>query len=401
MRILRAVRSFPLPVRLLLVNQLGVNTGFYLLIPYLAGHLGHDLGLSALAVGTVLGLRNLSQQGLFILGGSAADRLGARRVIIAGCALRSVGFGLFALGDTLGVLLAASALSGLAGALFNPAVRTYVAREAADRKAEAFALFSVFATTGALAGPLIGTVLLLVDFRAAALTAAGVFAVLTVAQAFALPERAAEPAPRGVLADWREVASDRRFLAFSLGMVGLFGMESQLYLLLPDAARRATGWEGAVSLVFLTATLANLTLQLRITTRLQRHGPPSRWIPLGLAVAATGFLLPLAAPGLPGVLGGVLLLQLGLMTAQPFVLALIPAFGRDSLTGTYYGLYYVVSGFAAALGNTLVGRAMDSAATAPWLLCAGLGLASATALARLHRTGRLPAPARPLPSEAR
>ncbi|MFE6869347.1 MFS transporter [Kitasatospora sp. NPDC057692] len=402
MRILRAVRTFPLPVRLLLVNQFGVNTGFYLLIPYLAGHLGHDLGLSALAVGTVLGLRNLSQQGLFILGGSAADRLGARRVIIAGCALRSVGFGLFAFGDTLGPLLAASVLSGLAGALFNPAVRSYVAQAAADRKAEAFALFSVFAATGALAGPLIGTVLLLVDFRAAALTAAGVFAVLTVAQACALPEPAARPAPtRGVLADWREVAADRRFLAFSLGMVGLFGMESQLYLLLPDAARRATGWEGAVSLVFLTGTLANLTLQLRITTRLQRHGPPSRWIPPGLAVAATGFLLPLAAPGLPGVLGGVLLLQLGLMTAQPFVLALIPAFARDGLTGTYYGLYYVVSGFAAALGNTLVGRAMDSTATGPWLLCAALGLGSATALARLHRTGRLPVPARPLPSEAR
>ncbi|MFF7457984.1 MFS transporter [Kitasatospora sp. NPDC008115] len=402
MRILRAVRSFPLPVRLLLVNQFGVNTGFYLLIPYLAGHLGHDLGLSALAVGAVLGLRNLSQQGLFILGGSAADRLGARRVIIAGCALRSVGFGLFALGDTLGPLLAASALSGLAGALFNPAVRSYVAHAAADRKAEAFALFSVFAATGALAGPLIGTLLLLVDFRAAAITAAGVFAVLTVAQACALPEPEARPAlRRGVLADWREVAADRRFLAFSLGMVGLFGMESQLYLLLPEAARRATGWAGAVSLVFLTSTLANLTLQLRITARLQRHGPPSRWIPCGLAVAATGFLLPLAAPGLPGVLGGVLLLQLGLMTAQPFVLALIPAFARDGLTGTYYGLYYVVSGFAAALGNTLVGRAMDSTATAPWLLCAALGLGSATALARLHRTGRLPVPARPLPSEAR
>ncbi|MEV0532105.1 MFS transporter [Kitasatospora sp. NPDC050463] len=401
MTILRAVRSFPKPVRLLLVNQFGVNTGFYLLVPYLAGHLGQDLGLSALAVGTVLGLRNLSQQGLFILGGSAADRLGARRVIIAGCALRSVGFGLFALGESLTVLLAASALSGLAGALFNPAVRTYVAHEAADRKAEAFALFNVFATTGALAGPLLGTVLLLVDFRAAALTAAGVFALLTVAQVVALPGRAVPPPPRGVLADWREVAADRGFLAFSLAMVGLFGMESQLYLLLPDAARRATGWAGAVSLVFLTSTLANLALQLRVTTLLQRHGPPGRWIAAGLAVAATGFLLPLTAPGLPGVLGGVLLLQLGLMTAQPFVLTLIPAFGRDGLTGTYYGLYYVVSGLAAAVGNTAVGRAMDGAAAAPWLLCAALGLGSAAALARLHRTGRLPAPARPLPSEAR
>ncbi|MEU6232903.1 MFS transporter [Kitasatospora sp. NPDC047058] len=405
MRTLRLVRTFPLPVRLLLVNQLGVNTGFYLLIPYLAGHLRRDLGLSALAVGAVLGLRNLSQQGLFILGGSAADRLGARRVIIAGCALRTAGFGLFAFGGSLNLLLAASVLSGLAGALFNPAVRSYVAHEAAGRKAEAFALFNVFATTGALAGPLLGTVLLLADFRAAALTAAGIFAVLTAAQAAALPERAVPAPPRGVLADWREVAGDRRFLAFAFAAAGLFAMENQLYLLLPDAARRATGWEGAVGLVFLTGTLANLTLQLRLTTRLQRHGPPARWLPAGPAVAAGGFLLPLAVPGLPGVLGGVLLLQLGLMTAQPFVLALIPAFGRPALTGTYYGLYYVVAGCAAALANTAVGRAMDGAAAAPWLLCAGLGLGSSAALARLYRTGRLPVPApaptRPLPSEAR
>ena len=111
------IRRFPFAVRLLLVNQLGVNTGFYLLVPYLATHLTDHLGLSAAVVGVVLGVRNLSQQGLFIVGGSAADRLGARGVIIAGCALRTVGFGLFALGDSLAVLLAASVLSGLAGAL--------------------------------------------------------------------------------------------------------------------------------------------------------------------------------------------------------------------------------------------------------------------------------------------
>lgn len=105
---------FALPVRLLLVNQFAVNTGFYLLIPYLAGYLGGRLGLSAALVGVVLGVRNLSQQGLFLIGGTAADRFGARNVIIAGCALRAVGFGLFALGTSLPVLLAASVLSGLA-----------------------------------------------------------------------------------------------------------------------------------------------------------------------------------------------------------------------------------------------------------------------------------------------
>ncbi|WP_053642838.1 MFS transporter [Streptomyces sp. XY431] len=394
MRTLRSVRALPPAVRLLLVNQLGVNTGFYLLVPYLATHLGQDLGLSAAAVGVVLGVRNLSQQGLFLIGGSAADRLGARRVIIAGCALRTLGFALFALGDGLAVLIAASVLSGLAGALFNPAVRTFLAQEAGDeRRAEAFALFNVFATTGALIGPLLGTVLLLVDFRAAALTAAGVFALLTVAQALALPARPVPQADTAVLRDWREVAGDRRFRAFALALVGMYALESQLYLLLPDQARRATGWDGAVSLLFLTSTLANLTLQLRITRRLQASGSRGRWIATGLLLMGLAFLPPLLDDGLPALLLTVLLLHLGVMTAQPFVMELIPAFGRPDLTGTYYGLFYVVSGLAAALGNAAVGRAMDTVGWAPWMLCCAIGLAGAAAVAALQRTRLLPAPA--------
>ena len=49
------IRGFPLAIRLLLINQLGVNTGFYLLVPYLAVHLSEDLGMSA-AVGVLFGV---------------------------------------------------------------------------------------------------------------------------------------------------------------------------------------------------------------------------------------------------------------------------------------------------------------------------------------------------------
>ncbi|WP_369173180.1 MFS transporter [Streptomyces sp. R28] len=402
MKTWREMRGFPVAVQLLLVNQLGVNTGFYLLIPYLATHLGENLGMSAGVVGIVLGVRNLSQQGLFIIGGSASDRLGARGVIIAGCALRTVGFGLFALGDGLPVLLAASVLSGLAGALFNPAVRAYLAQEAGERKAEVFALFNVFATTGALIGPLLGSALLLVDFRTSALTAAGIFAVLTVAQALVLPARKVEPSGTGVLGDWREVLGNRAFLAFALAMVGMFTLENQLYLLLPDGAREATGWEGAAGIVFLVGTVANLALQLRITRRLKSRGNRARWIALGLAVMGLAFLPPaLVAGGSPGrldagpVLLGALLLYLGVMVASPFVMELIPRFGRPELTGTYFGIFYVVSGIAAAVGNTVVGWAMDAGksgghAWLPWVCCAVFGLASAAGVAWLHRRGALP-----------
>ncbi|MDT7839982.1 MFS transporter [Streptomyces justiciae] len=408
MKTWREMRGFPLAVQLLLVNQLGVNTGFYLLIPYLATHLTDNLGMSAAVVGIVLGVRNLSQQGLFIIGGSASDRLGARGVIIAGCALRTVGFALFALGDDLAVLLAASVLSGLAGALFNPAVRTYIAQEAEEHKAEAFALFNVFATTGALVGPLLGSALLLVDFRTSALTAAGIFAVLTVAQALVLPAREVEPSKGTVLGDWREVLGNRAFLAFALAMVGMFTLENQLYLLLPDGARQATGWDGAAGLVFLVGTLTNLALQLRITRALKERGNRARWIATGLGLMAVAFLPPALIVGSSGhpvlrtlpVLAGALLLYLGVMVAQPFVMELIPGFGRSELTGTYFGIFYVVSGIAAAVGNAVVGWAMDAgerggADWLPWACCALFGLASALGVAWLHRAGSLPTPSRP------
>lgn len=76
MRTIRQFRSFDRPVQLLLLNQFGINVGFYMLMPYLAGYLAGDLRLAVWVVGLVLGVRNFTQQGMFLIGGTLADRLG-------------------------------------------------------------------------------------------------------------------------------------------------------------------------------------------------------------------------------------------------------------------------------------------------------------------------------------
>jgi MFS family permease len=377
------------PVQLLLVNQFGVNTGFYLLIPYLATHLGGDLGMSAAMIGMVLGVRTLAQQGLFLLGGTASDRLGPRRVIIAGCALRAVGFGMFAAGESVTVLLTASVLSGLAGSLFNPAVRAYIAVETAEgSRAEAFALFNVFGQAGALAGPMLGSVLLLWDFRIAALVAAGIFAALTVAQAIVLPARPVPPHTGTVLGAWRECLTNRRFIAFTCALTGMFTLQNQLYLVLPLQAQQQTGSIG-VAVIFLVSTVATLLLQVRITRALTTRMSRGHAIALGLAVMGVGFLAPALAPGIVPVLIAALLLAVGVMIAHPFVYELIPAFGREGLTGTYFGVFYLVSGIVAAIGNTAIGWAIGIAGWLAALLCVAIGLVCAAAVAWLHRNGAL------------
>lgn len=265
---LATYRSFSKPSRMLMINQFAINTGFFMLMPYLAGYMAGPLGLAAWAVGLVLGIRNFSQQGMFLVGGTLADRLGYKPLIVAGCLLRTGGFALLAFADSLPALIIASAATGFAGALFNPAVRAYLAVDSADRRVEAFAMFNIFYQAGILFGPVVGLALMAFDFRATAAGSAIVFALLTVAQLRALPQHEAEQKTASVLDDWRVVLANRPFLLFSAAMIGCYVLSFQVYLALPMQATRVVGAEAAATLmtaVFVVSGLIAIAGQLRIT----------------------------------------------------------------------------------------------------------------------------------------
>ncbi len=422
------VRSFDRPVQLLLVNQLTINLGFYMLMPFLAQHLAGTLGLAAWAVGLVLGIRNFSQQGMFLLGGVLADRLGFKPLIVAGCLLRTVGFAALALVDTLPALIAASAATGFAGALFNPAVRAYLAADAGPRRVEAFALFNVFYQAGILLGPLLGLALTWVDFRLTCLVAAAVFAVLSAAQMRALPQRTAShhqgeerPALRG---QWRAIAGNRPFLLFAAVMTASYVLTFQTYLALPLEIRRLSPDSAlatfGVGALFAASGLLTITAQTRVTAWCRRRLSPAGSVALGLAVMGSAFLPLLAATALPVAAGGparaaqavlpavlcAVLLSAGTMIAYPFEMDLIVTLSGERWVATHYGLYNTICGIGITAGNLLTGAALDAARAAglpalPWLALIALGAASAVALRALHRTGRLSAPVpagRPVPA---
>ncbi|KUL43808.1 MFS transporter [Streptomyces sp. NRRL F-4489] len=427
--ILAQTRSYERSVQLLMVNQFTINLGFYMLMPYLAAHLSGALGLAGWMVGLVLGVRNFSQQGMFLVGGTLADRLGYKPVIVAGCVLRTAGFATLGLVDSLPALVAASAATGLAGALFNPAVRAYLTADAGERRVEAFALFNVFYQAGILLGPLVGMVLTGVDFRATCLVAAGVFALLSVVQIRALPARRAEngerrpgAGPEGVLAQWRAILANRPFLLFSVAMIGSYVLSFQVYLALPLEVRRLGGADEAgtagVAILFAVSGLSTILGQTRVTAWCKARYEPGQALARGLAVMGAAFvpLLVAAAAPVPGpgvsrwLLAVVppalaaLLLALGTMIAYPFEMDTLVRLAGDRLVATHYGLYNTICGIGITLGNLLTGAVLDAARSAglsalPWISLSALGLACATAVHGLHRTGRLTAP-RPQPRPA-
>ncbi|MEU6892436.1 MFS transporter [Streptomyces sp. NPDC046557] len=416
MRRMRArMRSFDPGVRLLMVNQFGINLGFYMLMPYLADHLGHGLGLAAWAVGLVLGVRNLSQQGMFWLGGTLADRIGYKPMILAGCALRAGAFTLLAVADTLPALVVASAATGFAGALFNPAVRAYVAAGAGPRRVEVFACFNVFYQAGILLGPLAGLALLLLDFRLVCAAAAGVFGVLAVVQARALPARRPDPGRavglRGVVADWRAIARNRPFVLFSAAMAGSYLLAFQTYLALPLRARTLFG-DGAgtaMGVAFAVSALVAVVGQLRLTDWARERLDAPRAIAIGLAVMGAAFLPMLLPEGRRGgavaLVGCAALLAGGSALLYPFEMDTLARLSGERLVATYYGAYSTASGIAVAVGNLGVGALFDIASRfgvpwVPWTALAAVGVACAAALTALRRGPCFTRPAVPVPAAA-
>ncbi|ATD71539.1 MULTISPECIES: MFS transporter [Gordonia] len=406
-RLYRTFRSFDRPSQVLMVNQFTINLGFYMLMPYLAAYLAGPLALAAWAVGLVLGIRNFSQQGMFLVGGTLADRWGYKPLIVAGCLIRVIGFILLACATSLPAILIASAATGFAGALFNPAVRAYLAADAGERRVEAFAVFNVFYQAGILLGPLVGLALTALDFRLTSLCAAGIFAILTIVQIKALPSAKPPASDNSVVQDWRTVLVNRRFLLFAVAMTSSYVLSFQIYLALPLHADRIadspTAATGVVTAMFAVTGLVAIAGQLRITSWFARKWGNAGSLSVGMAVMAAAFL-PLIVTtttdqGNLAVNIAALLLTAAILAAAtaavfPFEMDTMIGLANGKLVATHYGLYNTIVGAGILLGNAVTGWLYSVAATQGraeliWVVLLLTGTASASALFVLNRRGWL------------
>ncbi len=361
--------------QVLVLNQFFVIAAFTMVVPFLAIYLSKDLGLAPALVGLIIGLRTLTSQGMFLVGGSLADRMGARPTIIIGCCLRVLGFGLFAISTATPAIIIATLLTGFSAALFQPACRSYLAAETPGRRAEAFGLFSVAANTGTLIGPVIGGLLLAVDFRVVAGVACGAFALLAIYQTVMLPKRAFEKPGSTLIQDLTEVVRNRRFFVFAIAGALYMISAMQLMFAMVLEANRVTGRDDSVTLLFLASAICGMAVQSRISHWCRQRLNSGQAMALGVTLAGlcwvpimvtSPFLathhtpLPLAQALLwmSPVMLGAMILSAGNAMGQPYTMELMPAVGSEHRIGTYFGYYSLIAGFASAGGSALVGALM-------------------------------------------
>jgi MFS family permease len=426
MQTLSSFRSFERPVQVVLANMLANNIGFYMIVPFLAGYMAGDLGLALWVVGLILGIRTLSQQGMSLIGGAIADRIGYKPAIVGGCLFRTAAFVLFGLVDSAVGLTVAAILIGLGGAVMMPAIRSYLSYGAGSRRVEAYALLEMTQHGGSLLGPLVGSLLIGIDFRLVSFAAAVIFLGVGFLQLRYLPTGDAMPAPvpQPILQSWLVPLRNRPFVLLSLSVLGLFFLYNQVYLGLPLEVHRVTGSDGSIGLLFTMLAVVGIFGQVPVTRWADRALRPPVSIALGLLLMGLAFapllltaeLVPVPASavqpwadaaGLSALGGAValvvsvlplalccLLLVLGQMLAVPFVAALIPPLSAGRLLGTYFGMYALVQGIGAAFGNLAGGASLEFAQATgwgglPWLLMVAVGVACACGVAVLDRSGQL------------
>lgn len=103
---------------LLLINFF-MYVGFFMVVPLISVVYVEQLGFAAAIVGLALGMRQLLQQGITIVGGMLADRFGVRLLIGLGVFIRAIGFVSLAYARTPALLFLALFLSAMGGALFE------------------------------------------------------------------------------------------------------------------------------------------------------------------------------------------------------------------------------------------------------------------------------------------
>jgi MFS family permease len=398
---------------LLLASQLVFNIGFYAVVPFLALVMTQDFGMTATAVGVVLGARVFSQQGLFLVGGIITDRFGPRPAMLVGCLVRICGYLTLALAGSFPLFLLGAVLTGMGGALFSPALESLVGqaeerrRDTSGRAPALFALLAICGEIGAVAGPLVGALLLGISFSWAALAGAAVFAVMTGVLWRSVPAGAPNRL-RGTASSSTPPSSvtrregitvmlrDKRFVAFAaLYSVNLLAY-NQLYFGLPIELTRSGAGPGALAGLFAVASVLTIALQWPISRLTTRIGPGralmAGFLLKGLAFATMALLAQVPAAGTLQLLPPLLLvvgLCLGHMCIGPVAMPLVLDFARGRRTGIYYGLLASMGGCAVLLGNVVLGPLYSGAtqpgpdAAWPWAVMAALTVLPAVGLSRL------------------
>ncbi|MGW3461437.1 MFS transporter, partial [Streptomyces olivaceoviridis] len=286
-----------------------------------------DAVTSLLVLGGLLALYDGAEVLLKPLFGTLADRVGARPVLLGGLAAFAAASALYAGADSPGWLWAARLGQGAAASAFSPSASALVARlNPVAQHGRAFGGYGFHKSLGYTLGPLLGGVLVWAGgLRLLFAVLAALGAAVAVWAALAVPAVPPLPRTRQTVLDLARRLADPSFLAPTAALAAATAALSAGVGFLPVSGRAAG--LGTVATGAAVSVLAGCAavVQPRAGRALDDGRLTTRsGLAAGLLVTAAG---PACAmlPGLPGVLGGAVLIGVGTGLVTPLGFAALAA----------------------------------------------------------------------------
>jgi len=391
----------------------GVSHFFHLMIPPLFPWLMKDFGLSFTQAGLLTGVFFTISGFGQAAAGFVVDRLGARRVLLAGMGMFALAGVILAAAPNYAVLILAAAAAGVGNSVFHPADFTLLNRNVSKpRLGHAFSVHGLTGNIGWAAAPVfMTTIAMATHWRIAALAAAGM-ALLAVTLYWLRRDAVTEPAVHAsgddaaesggsLFAFLRVPAVWLCFLFFLLITVALSGLQNFGPPVLHEIYGISLAAGASALTVFLLGGAAGMVAGGFLVARFAAH---ERIVAVVLILAA-GLALVLASGDAPAWSVAILMAGMGFCTgmAGPSRDMLVRSaatarFGQRAF-GRVYGFVYSGLDTGLALAPVVVfGPLMD----ADQFTLALVAVAAAQGLAVLTALGvgsSQPVPAEPEPQE--
>ncbi|MFD2442488.1 MDR family MFS transporter [Bacillus sp. CGMCC 1.16607] len=377
-------------IRLLLVNSFLMNVSFFAFIPFLSAHITGTLALSAGIAGLVLMLRQLTQQGTSFLSGVLADRFDYRLMISVGMVLRGAGFQLFAICDTPLELVTAAIITAIGGSLFEPTSKAaFSIFTPPEKRGDIFALDKIVRHSGIICAGVLGGILLQLDFFFSSLVCGGIFIFSGVITFLILPSEKVVVPKQSLANSWGKVKSDRKFIFFTISMIGFWFMFMQLYLTIPLHAGKIFNSASFVSSLFIVYGVIVVFLQYplqRWTKRFQRLSV----IKIGMIIMGVGILLFGMTDNFILFWIGFTTFAVGIMLVEPTSYEYTAEIAPPEFSASYFGFALLAMAIGGGISQGAGGWLFEHMPQVNWLIGALAGIISALCIQVLQwKTNRL------------
>lgn len=370
----------------LLVDNMLVVLGFFVVFPLISIRFVDQMGWAALMVGIALGLRQFVQQGLGVFGGAIADRFGAKPMIVTGMLLRAAGFATMAIAHDPWLLWFSCFLSGIGGTLFDPPRTALVVKLIRPQhRGRFFSILMMQDSAGAVVGALLGSWLLQYDFRLVCATGAVLFILCALFNGLFLPAWKLSTVKAPVREGLDRVLSDKRFVTYVLTLTGYYMLAVQVMLMLPIMVNDIAGTPAAVKWMYAIEACLSLTLLYPIARWSERRFRLEHRLMAGLLLMTLSMMPIGLVSSLQQLFMLICTFYIGSIIAEPARETLSASLADARACGSYMGFSRLGLALGGALGYTGGGWLFDAGKALhqpelPWVMLGMVGFMTLIAL---------------------